>query len=269
VVNRFIAEAARPQADVFWSNDPVRQLLLIKRGLVAPYRSPSAAGLPAGLRGAGGAWTGFAARARVLLCNTRRVSAEARPRSIRDLVNPRWRGQIAIANPLYGTTTMHVAALFMAWGDEAARSFLGELKANGARIAASNGEVKRLVAGGEVAIGLTDTDDASAAVKEGAPVTVVYPDQDGMGALVMPTTVVVIKGGPHPAAARRLVDYLLTAEVEQQMAKRAAHMPLRRGVATPEGVRPASAVRRMHVDYAKVAAEMEKIQPWLRKWAGL
>src|SRR5437870_5705649 len=63
VLNRIIAEDARPQADVFWSGDPVRPFLLIKRGLVEPYRSPGAASIPDGYKAEDGAWTGFAARA--------------------------------------------------------------------------------------------------------------------------------------------------------------------------------------------------------------
>src|SRR5262249_39833936 len=152
-----------------------------------------------------GAWTGLAARARVLLVNKTRVPSGEAPRSIRDLAAPRWKGQTAIANPLFGTTTMHVAALFAAWGDVEARRFLDDLKESGARIAGSNGEVKRLVAAGEVAFGLTDTDDADEARKDGAPVDVVYPDQDGIGTLIMPTALVLIRGGPHPDAGRKLI----------------------------------------------------------------
>ena len=53
------------------------------------------------------------------------------------------------------------------------------------------------------------------------------------------------------------------------MAESAAHMPLRPGVATPDGVLRVSDIRAMEVDYARVAEEMERIQPWLRQWAGL
>ena len=267
VLNRLIAEGERPQADVFWSGDPVRPFLLIKRGLVEPYVSPQAAELPSGLRAADGSWTGFAARARVLLVNKQR--AEETPRSIRDLASPKWKGQTAIANPLFGTTTMHVAALFSVWGEAKAKKYLEALKANEVRIASSNGEVKRLVVAGEVAFGLTDTDDANEALKEGAKVEVVYPDQDGMGTLVMPTTVVLVRGGPHAEQGKRLVDYLLTADVERRMAEAAAHMPLRAGVETPKAVRRVVDIRAMEVEYARVAEEMEKIQPWLKTWAGL
>lgn len=269
VLNRLIAEATQPQADVFWSGDPVRPFVLIARGQVEPYASPAAQEIPAAFRAPDGAWTGFAARARVLLVNRDRVPREEMPRSIRDLAIPRWKGQTAIANPLFGTTTMHVAALFAAWGDEKARAFLESLKANGVRVASSNGEVKRLVVAGEVAFGLTDTDDAHEALAGGAPVEVVYPDQDGEGTLVIPTTVVLVRGAPHPAAGRKLIDHLLSPDVERHMAERAAHMPLRPGVSAPATVKRAADVRALQVDYGKVAGEMQRVQPWLRQWTGL
>jgi iron(III) transport system substrate-binding protein len=269
VLNRLIAEGTNPQADVFWSGDPVRPFLLIKRGLVAPYASPNAAAIPASFKAADGTWTGFAARARVLLVNKERIGTAERPKSLKDLADPRWKGQTALANPLYGTSTMHAAALFAGWGEADAKSFFDQLKTNEARIASSNGEIKRLVAAGEVTFGLTDTDDANEALKEHAPVEVVFPDQDGAGTLLMPTTAVLIKGAPHADAGRQLIDFLLSAEVEKRMAEAAAHIPLRSDVAAPEGLKRESDIRTMRVDYARVADEIERIEPWLRQWVGL
>ena len=269
VLNRLIAEAQNPQADVFWSGDPVRPFQLIRRNLVEPYVSPQSTGLPDAFKAADGTWTGFAARARVLLANRKRVSDADMPRSIRDLAAPGWRGQTAMANPLFGTTTMHVGALAAAWGEAAMRSFLTDLKTNGVRISSSNGEVKRLVVAGEVAFGLTDTDDANEALKDGANVAVIYPDQDDFGALVIPTSVVMLRGAKRTEAARALVDYLLSADVERQMAESAAHMPLRPGVPTPANVRPVSDLHAMQVDYAQVSDQIEAQQDWLRRWGGL
>ncbi len=268
VLNRIVAEARNPQADVFWSGDPVRPYLLVKRGLVQPYVSPNAAPVPRTFKAADGTWTGGPARARLLLVNRNRVKPGELPRSVRDLADPKWRGQTAIANPLFGTTTMHVAALAVVWGDDALKSFLTQLKANGAHIASSNGEVKRLVAAGEVSFGLADTDDAAEAQKEGAPVEAVYPDQDAMGTLVMPTAVVLVKG-PHGEEARRLADYLLSSPAEQKLVELASHIPLRSDVSPAPGARRAGDFKAMDVDYAKVADAMERLQPWLRQWAGL
>jgi len=268
VVNRLVAEAGNPQADVFWSGDPVRAFLLTKRGIVEPYVSPNAADVPGQFKALDGTWTGSAARARILLVNRKRVSADAMPTSVRDLADPRWKGQTAIANPLFGTTTMHVAALFALWGENRADAFLKALRVNEVRVASSNGEVKRLVVGGEVAFGLTDTDDANEALKDGADVEVVYPDQNGDGTVVMPTAIALMKG-PNRENGKRLVDYLVSADVEQLMANEAAHMPLRRGVTTPSGIRAVEQVRAMKVDYAQLGDVMEHIQPRLREWAGL
>lgn len=239
------------------------------RGLVEPYVSPEAERIPQEFKAADGTWTGFAARARVLLVNKERLGDRVAPRSIRDLADPRWRAEAAMADPVFGTTTMHVAAWFSAWGEEAAQAFLNTVRANGTRIASSNGEVKRLVAAGEVTFGLTDTDDAFVATQSGAPVEVVYPDQDGAGTLVMPTVAVRIRRGPNPGPARRLIDFLLSAQAESMLAESAAHMPLRPDAAHPAHVGAVGGIRPMEVDYADVARRMEEIQPWLRRWAGL
>ncbi len=268
VLNRLLAEANQPRADLFWSGDPVRPFVLIQRGMVQPYVSPMADGIPLAFRDPDGTWTGFGARARVLLVNTDLVSGDAMPASVRDLADGRWQGRTAMANPLFGTTTIHVAALFDAWGTEETRRFLDSLKENRVQIASSNGEVGRLVVSGEAAFGLTDTDDAYQAIQSGAPVAVVFPDQDGMGTLLMPTAVVLMKGASHQDAGKRLLDCLLGSDVEWRLAEAAAHMPLRIGAETPTGLRSASSIRAMNVDHARLAQTMTTVQPWLREWVG-
>src|SRR5206468_12354471 len=76
LANRLLAEKERPQADVFWSNEPVRTLVLKSRGLLAPYQSPSAVGIPAVFKDPEAYWTGFSARSRVIVYNTRLVKPE-------------------------------------------------------------------------------------------------------------------------------------------------------------------------------------------------
>jgi iron(III) transport system substrate-binding protein len=269
VLNRLIAEGAQPQADVFWSGDPVRPFALIQRGFVEPYVSPNAASIPNTFKAADGMWTGFAARARVLLVNTNLVPEAERPRSIRDLAAPRWKGKAAIANPLFGTTTMHAGTLFAMWGDAEAKAFFESLKANDVRIASSNGEVRRLVANGEVSFGLTDTDDANEAIKEGAPVVMVYPDQEDLGALLMPTTTVLMKNAPHADTGRQLIDYLISPEVERRMAESAGHLPVRPDLAKSTQGSGLGDIKPMQVDYSRTATELERVTPWLREWAGM
>src|SRR5437773_11119319 len=123
---------------------------------------------------------------------------------------------------------MHAAALFAVLREDQAKAFFQGFAENGGKILSSNGEVRRRVAAGEFAVGITDTDDANSARLEGKPVGMVYPDADGMGTLIIPNCTVLIAGGPHPEAARRFIDYLLRPETEQALAtSEAAQIPLR------------------------------------------
>ena len=268
LVNRLVAERERPRADVFWSGDPVRAALLKRQGVSASYRPPSAEGLPAQYNDREGHWTGFSARARVLIYNRELVPSGEEPSSIMDLLDPRFEERACLANPLFGTTSMHAAALFEVLGEERASGFFEQFVANGGRIVSSNGEVRRRVAAGDFALGLTDTDDVNVALQEGKPVGVVYPDQETMGTLIVPNAVVLIEGGPNPSAARRFIDYLLQPETERALAEsEAAQMPVRSGVDIPDHVRPLESITSMQVDYVKLAERLDQLsRAFLKDW---
>lgn len=259
LVNRLIAEKDNPQADVFWNSEVGRTLILKKMGILQFYYSSSAKNIPAQFKDPQGFWTGFAARARVIIINTNLVKPEQEPNSIFDLVKEDWKGEVAIANPLFGTTSTHSAALFVKLGEEKARQYFEDLKANNVAIVDGNSVVRDLVARGELKIGLTDTDDANLALLEGKPVKIVYPDQDTLGTLVIPNTVALIKSAPHPQEARELIDYLLSEEAEGQLAHSGSmQMPLRATVNTPNYVPAIGKVKAMEVSYEKIAEQMEK-----------
>ena len=270
LLNRLIAEKARPQADVFWSGDVVRAAILKTRDISTPYQSPQAEGLPALYSDPEGHWTGFSARARVLIYNKDLIAQGQEPTSVMDLLDPRFQGKACIANPLFGTTSMHAAALFQRLGDEKAREFFEEFIANGGTIVSSNGEVRRRVAAGDFALGITDTDDFNVAFQEGKPVGVVYPDKDGMGTLIIPNAAVLIRNAPNPAAGKHFIDYLLRPETERALAEsEAAQMPVRSGISLPEHVRPLDQITPMQVDYGKLANLLEQLSSgFLREWVG-
>src|SRR5512145_659837 len=180
LANRLLAEKSRPQADVFWSNEPVRTLVLKSRDVLAPYKSPSAEGIPAALRDPEGYWTGFSARMRVIAYNTKLVKPEEAPRSVFDLADPKWRGQVAIADPRFGSTSFHVAALYAIAGDQQMDEYFRRLKGNGVRVVDGNSVVRDLVARGDMKVGLTDTDDVNVALEDGQPIAMVLPDKDGV-----------------------------------------------------------------------------------------
>ncbi|MBX9964708.1 MAG: extracellular solute-binding protein [Burkholderiales bacterium] len=268
LLNRLLAERKRPRADVFWSGDPVRAAILKQRGISEAYRSVQAAGIPSSFVDPQFHWTGFSARVRVLLVNTRRMQPDRTPRSVLELADPRYRDRGCIANPLFGTTSMHAAALFQALGDAKARDFFEGMRNNGVRVLSSNGEVRRAVGAGECGFGVVDTDDAAEAVRDGLPVEVSYPDQDGIGAVLVPNAAVLIKDGPNPPGGRRFIDFLLSAETEAALASGdAAQLPLRTGIPGPPGMVPVSTLKTMKLDYSLLASQLETLsRGFLKAW---
>jgi iron(III) transport system substrate-binding protein len=270
LANRLLAEKGRPQADVFWSNEPVRTLVLKSRGVLAPYESPAARGIAATFKDREGYWTGFSARLRVIVYNTNKVEADDAPRSVFDLADPRWKGQVAIADPRFGSTSFHVAALYAEVGDDRADDYFRRLKANDVKIVDGNSVVRDMVARGDVSVGLTDTDDVNVAIEAKQPVAMVLPDRDGIGVPVMPNMVSLVAGAPHADEGKRLIDYLLSTEVERKLAEsEAVQIPLHADVPGPKNIPPISSFKAMTLDYAKAATRVEDVTKRLAAILGL
>ncbi len=260
-----IEERNRPRCDVFWNNEILHTLRLEKMGLLEPYESPAAADFPAMYRSPSGLWYGFAARARILIVNTDKIPADRRPKSIQDLIAPEWEGQVGLAKPLFGTTATHAACLFTVWGDERARAFFDRLKQT-AKIVGGNKQVAEAVASGQLAFGLTDTDDAMIEVEKGMPVVIVYPDQaEGeLGTLFIPNTLSIQRGSRNQAEARRLVDHLLSPQVEKQLAEGpSAQIPLNPKVQAKTRVETPATVRGMQVDFAAAGDRWPEVSRYL------
>ncbi len=267
-MNRLIAEKDNPRADVYWANEPIRAEVLKQKGIATPYDSPVAKDIPTVFKDPDACWTGFSARARVFVVNKR---VRDMPKTIMAYVDPRWKGKAVIANPLFGTTTSEIAALFTIWDDKRARQFMEEIRNNGAAISTSNGESTDFVAAGQYDFSLVDSDDAVNRMRQGKSITMVYPDQgeNEIGCFIVPNAAVLIKGAPHPDTAKKLIDYLLSKETERKLAfADCAQIPLNPGVPMPPELRAIKDIKVMGVNYAEVAGKMVEIQPFLKEWVG-
>ncbi len=266
-VRSIIEEAkSRPRTDVFWNNEVAQTIRLAELGLLEPYDSPSAADIPEAFRDPARQWTGFAARARVLIVNTDLVPEGEEPKGTLDLFDEKWSGKAAIARPLTGTTLTHATALYQVMGEEWATKFFGDVaKGNEdatVSLPESNGQAMRLVGAGELAWAWTDTDDFHVAQVKGMPVRRVYPDQasgpgvievDGepLGTLLIPNSIMLLKDAPQAENGKRFIDWVLRREIEQRLAEsRSAQIPVRDDVPRPAHVGKIGDFKVMKVDYA-------------------
>ena len=269
LVSRLRAESAATRCDVFWNNEIANTVALGDEGLLEPYQSPSAKDIPAQFKDATGLWTGFAARARGLIVNTD-LADPAEIHGMLDLIDPKWAGKAGMARPLTGTTLTHATALYSVMGEDAARAFLGTVKRlndeGKLSLTSGNATLMKQVATGQLAFGFTDTDDFHVALEKGEPVAVVYPDQDGIGTLVIPNSVALIKGGPHPDAAKRLIDFILSKDVERTLAfSRSAQIPVRGSVPRPDYVKSTADFKVMPVDFHVLGKELPARHAELQK----
>jgi iron(III) transport system substrate-binding protein len=251
LAERLRAEKSNPQADVWWGNEPFHTINLAEEGLLDTYESPATKDIAVRYKDPQHRWAGNGLRARVLARSTRVDRSGSRPptSSIELLAHPALKGQIAMARPTAGTTGGHVAALFVLWGDARAIDFFKQLRANNIKLLGGNSAVAEAVGNGTALLGLTDNDDFEAARREGGQLEGVLPNQDSFGTLMLPTTVGVVHGSRRPEAARKLVDYLLSAQVEKRLIDaKFAGWSVRAGIKND--------VKAMDVDYATVARAM-------------
>jgi len=258
LVTRLLEERDHPQADLFWSGDLMRALDLARAGVAEPALPP--------VQGPG--------RLRVLIRH--RVPGANRgdaPGSVLDLAKPEFASRSCLANPLFGTTSMHAAVLLQIYGPEGAERFFNDFARNGGRMLASNGEVKRRVGSGEFEFGLTDSDDANVALLDGMPVSVIVPDQgpEAVGAVMLPTAVLHVAGAPHPKDAAAFAGFLGAAETTRWMAESSAAFfpPNDPGYAPGKLEISLDKVKLLRIDHDDLGVQFENwrqtfLEPWVR-----
>jgi len=233
LANRLLAETNHPRCDVWWSNEALRTWQLAARGV---FESNSIAE--------------FGYRSRRLVINTNKLALNAAPRSLLELTNAQWRGKVALAYPMFGTTSAQFIALRRHWGAGGWEQWCRALAANEPFLVDGNSVVVRLVGRGEAIVGLTDFDDIAAGQREGLPIAGLPLSAES---LLIPNSVAIVRGAPNPEHARRLHEFLRSEAVVSQLIAASAL----------EGSAPASDGY-LHVQWSAVHTELEPAVAALR-----
>lgn len=252
LVQRLRSEAAKPAADVFWSSEIFYTVRLANEGLLAPYESEATKDWPALFKDSSSRWHGFGLRARAIAYNTNKVSANDAPKKLEDCLDSKWKGRIVMAFPEFGTTGGDVASWFAHYGTERATEILNTLKANGIRAVSGNSTAVKMVCTGQADICFTDTDDVYAAQRNGQPVAMNLLRQADKGPLTIPNTAALIKNAPHPEEAKKLLDFILSEELEKLLVESDSHnSPISPTLA--EKYSKYAINERLDIEYGKIA----------------
>lgn len=229
-------EGNNSPADVYYSQGAGFLGILSNKAGFAPIPEEVLSLVPAGLRSPKGDWVGLSGRARVIVYNTDRLTADQVPESLTELSDPIWRGRIGWA-PTNASLQDHVTALRVMLGEEATENWLGDVMANAVPYT-NNGAILDAVASGEVEIGLTnhyylyprllDDKDYRVANK--------FSASGDPGALVNIAGAGVLATSSRPQAAAALLKFLLSVEAQEYFSGSNFEIPTVIGVSPAEGV---------------------------------
>jgi iron(III) transport system substrate-binding protein len=257
LVQQIIQEQAFPRCDVFWNNELLGTAELKQQGLLESYRGSAWERLPPQYKDADGTWVGFGARLRVYIVNPDQMpTTEA-------AVNEALAGDLstaAIAKPMFGTTLTQFSLMWRELGPEGVKTWYAGLKERGIKEVNGNALVKNLVAAGTCRFGLTDTDDAFIALDDGFKVEMLPIRVNGK-TISIPNTACIVRGTKRRAAAKKLIDYLASAETELALANsKSRQVPL-----GPVDAAQLPATVRPLCDWAKDGAELSDLLPARRE----
>ena len=216
-LQRIAAESARPLCDVMWGG--TTESMEAYKEYFEPFVSSENAFIPAHFRSRENLWIGESQQPAVIMYNKDLVSESDIPREWSDLLDPKWRGRIASANPASsGSAYTLIATMIMARSPnrdyEQGWRFIEQLAQN-LVITGGSSAVFRGVAAGEFALGLTLEQLAFPSIRaDPNRVGMIYPSD---GSSNVPDGVAIVKGAPNPENAARFINFLLSRDCQNMM----------------------------------------------------
>lgn len=250
LVRRITSEAANPQGDVIWGVSAT--ILRLASPYLQAYPAKDREAVPAQFRDPKDLWLGTNIQVVVIGENTKAIDKDSGPKSWADLLDPKWKGKLAFTDPSNSGFSYAAATLLLSqWGDgDAAWTKMGQLLAN-AKVLNRSTQVFEGVGSGEYPLGITLEYAGFLWAHNGAPVNVVYP-AEGTHAVVEGAG--ILKGGPNAEAAKQLIDYLASKDVQEMLLKATFRRPARQDIelgAVAPGMLAFSAIKVLPYDDAK------------------
>ena len=222
-----LTEGTRSPADVFLAQDPGSLGLVSLEGLFQPLPEEMMARVDPRFADGDGNWIPISGRSRVVVYNGEEVDEQDLPRSLDEVVDPRWAGNVGVV-PTNGSFLSFVAAMILSEGEEATATWLDKLAANDPVTYPDNNSIVAAVESGEIALGLVNHYYLLrlAAEQGGTVARNEFLDDGSAGSLVMPAGAGVLASSERSAEATKLVDFLLSEEAQSYFADETYEYPM-------------------------------------------
>jgi iron(III) transport system substrate-binding protein len=254
VLRRFLQEidARRVVADVMTISDPAGVSALIKRDLLVPFRPRNFDKIRDEVKDPKGYH--IAQRVNLAAIIMRSDKNAPAPKNWTDLIDPKYKGMLVMPDPSYtAIQLMVVGTLSQKYGWE----FYQKLRANEIMIVQSHQQVSETLTRGERLIAAEGADQYSwSDRKAGHKVHTIWP-ADGAFAIAAPTS--IIKGSPHPNAAKALAEFMISDAVQKLFAGEGIYAA-RADMEPPPGNPPIAKIKLMPVDYDYIEKESKNLK---------
>lgn len=257
---QLLEEGERTPAQVFLSQDAGALGAVSAAGLFAPLPGEITSAVVEDYTSADGSWVGVTGRARVIAYDSQKHEAASVPGDVRTLTQPEWAGKVGIV-PTNASFQAFVTALRVAEGEDAARSWLEGMKANGAQIYARNGELLEAVNAGAVELGLIN--HYYWARSEQDPTTLRaqlrFGDPGSVSALVNVTGAGVLAGSADSPEAREFVSFLVSPKAQTYFVEETYEYPLIDGIDGPENLPALEELGGLDLDLSQLASLQDTV----------
>ncbi|MGF6603736.1 2-aminoethylphosphonate transport system substrate-binding protein [Paraburkholderia sp. GAS448] len=268
VVNRATIEKDAPKADVIVTLPPFIQQAG-QSGLLQPYQSVNYKNVPAIAKANDGEWATFVNNYFSFAINPEVVKNE--PKTFADLLHPDYSGKVAYSNPATAGDGMAVIILTTSlMGEDKAFDYLKKLEQSAKFHTKGTGYLDVLLSRNEISFANGDLQmDLDDAANGGLSLKPIFLSVEGgqPTTFQLPYAIGLIKNGPNQAEGKKLIDYLMSTEVQSKVPD-IFGIPGRTDVALSgkngEIVKKATAgVKVIPVDWNQV---MAKKADWTARW---
>ncbi|WP_052487095.1 ABC transporter substrate-binding protein [Gordoniibacillus kamchatkensis] len=247
LLKRVQAEAVSPQADVFWAGGA--DSLEAYKQYFEPYKTKEYDNLLPEYVSKSDVWTPFAALPMIIMYNKELVKAGEEPKSWNDLLDPKWKGKIAYADPSKsGSSYTQMVTMLTAYGkeDKGWDFFKKFVKNLDGKVLSGSGLVYKGVADKEFALGITLEEAALRYVEGGAKVGIIYPSE---GTSAVPDGAAVVKGAKNMEQAKQFIDFLVSKDVQSLIQKEFKRRSVRKDAEPIQGIVPTKDIKLVNYDF--------------------
>ncbi|MFB5763930.1 ABC transporter substrate-binding protein [Paenibacillus medicaginis] len=248
LLKRVQAESGNPLGDVFWAGGA--DSLASYSEYFEPYKTSEYDNLLPNYVDESNTWTPFNALPMVITYNKEIVSEQDLPKSWEDLLKPKWKGQIAFADPSKsGSSYTQAVTMLTAFGrdNEKGWDFVKKLVANmDGKILSGSSLVQRAVPDGEFALGITLEDAALRYIEGGSQIGIIYPEE---GTSAVPDGAAIIKGTKHLNEAQQFIDFVVSKDVQELVQDEFKRRSIRKDVDPVEGLPQTADIKLVDYDF--------------------